>query len=147
MTPRPLLLFSSIVKEWMSNVSHFVLCLLSTLLSSFFSFFFCCQAVDEWRFTRLSMLALGVIVVLCSLLSSIIHFAYEIFKHCNKRGTVEIRYNGLEGTGEFWLLNPNVVKLKYQLLISNRQTCIFNELQWLLVRHLCNWQIKTDLQI
>ena len=25
--------------------------------------------------------------------------------------TVEIRYNGPEGTGEFWLLNPNVVIL------------------------------------
>ena len=24
--------------------------------------------------------------------------------------TVEIRYNGLEGTGELWLLNPIVVK-------------------------------------
>ena len=24
---------------------------------------------------------------------------------------MEIRYDGLEGTGEFWFLNPNVVKL------------------------------------
>ena len=29
--------------------------------------------------------------------------------------TVEIRYNGLEGTGEFWLLNPNLVKSNYNL--------------------------------
>ena len=27
--------------------------------------------------------------------------------------TVEIRYNGPEGTGEFWLLNPNVVKSNF----------------------------------
>ena len=35
--------------------------------------------------------------------------------HClmGKKITVEIRYNGFEGTGEFWLLNPNVVKSNY----------------------------------
>ena len=35
--------------------------------------------------------------------------------HClmGKKITVEIRYNGPEGTGEFWLLNPNVVKSNY----------------------------------
>ena len=33
-----------------------------------------------------------------------------------KKHTVKIRYNGLEGTGEFRLLNPNVVKSNYQLL-------------------------------
>ena len=31
--------------------------------------------------------------------------------------TVEIRYNGLEGTADFWLLNPNVVKLNYQFMV------------------------------
>ena len=31
-------------------------------------------------------------------------------------GTVEIRYNGLEGTGGFRLLNPNVVKSNHQFL-------------------------------
>ena len=32
-------------------------------------------------------------------------------------GTVEIRYNGLEGTWDFWLLNPNVVKSNYPFLV------------------------------
>ena len=31
--------------------------------------------------------------------------------------TVETRYNGLEGTGEFWLLNLNVVKSNHQFLV------------------------------
>ena len=30
-----------------------------------------------------------------------------------KEYTVETRYNGFEGTREFWLLNPNVVKSNY----------------------------------
>ena len=54
---------------------------------------------------------------------------------------MEIRYNGLEGTGDYWLLNPNVVKSNYQFLVffvkqiieakSNSQTYVLNELQWL----------------
>ena len=45
--------------------------------------------------------------------------AYNFFSHGDIAitGTVEIRYNGLEGTVEFWLLNPNVVKLNFQFLL------------------------------
>ena len=38
--------------------------------------------------------------------------------------TVEIRYNGLQGTGEFWLLNPNVVKSSNQFL--PRFSCVLH---------------------
>ena len=64
-----------------------------------------------------------------------------IFENFSK-GTVEIRYNGLEGTGEFWLLNLNVVKSNHQFLVfsnkkivakSNRQTYVFDELQCLAI--------------
>ena len=32
--------------------------------------------------------------------------------------TVEIRYNGLEGTGEFWLLNTNIVQSNYHIFLK-----------------------------
>ena len=45
-------------------------------------------------------------------------FDDELNEHKNfLKHTVEIRYNGLEGTREFWLLNSNVVKLNYQFLV------------------------------
>ena len=43
--------------------------------------------------------------------------------------TVEIQYNGLEGTGQFWLLNPNVVKSNFFFFI--KKIYMLNELQWL----------------
>ena len=54
--------------------------------------------------------------------------------------TVEVRYNSLKRTGEFWLLNPNVVKSNYHFfgiffslkkqnqVKSNWQTYSLNEL-------------------
>ena len=57
--------------------------------------------------------------------------------------TVETRYNGFEGTREFWLLNPNVVKSNYHFLViclwkenkvkSNKCIYVLNELQWLAI--------------
>ena len=43
---------------------------------------------------------------------------------------MEIRYNGLEGTREFWLLNPNVVKSNF-LFFLLKKVYVLNELQWL----------------
>ena len=41
-------------------------------------------------------------------------------RFCRNGFTVEIGYNGPEGTEEFWLLNPNVVKSNYHcFLISS----------------------------
>ena len=54
---------------------------------------------------------------------------------------METRYNGFEGTEEFWLLNPNVVKSNYWFLVFkkkkrfdiklDKQTYVLNDLQWL----------------
>ena len=68
---------------------------------------------------------------------SILIFPVEIdVDRAEFENTVEIRYNGLEGTGEFWLLNPNVVKSNYHFFVffhkkqakSNWQTYLLNEL-------------------
>ena len=41
---------------------------------------------------------------------------YWSYLQFHYKSTVEMQYNDLEGTGEFWLLNLNVVKSNYKFL-------------------------------
>ena len=40
---------------------------------------------------------------------------------------VGTRFNDLEGTGEFWLLNPNVVKSNFKFSSNNLNVFISNQ--------------------